>query len=95
MKFSIILAVILSCGLSTGAMAAQQYLQGEAVFVGKGAKNCIVQTGKPDHDGKYEVKCGKDKTLVAPSSMRSNPDQTKTSRTFVCPAGGKPSYFKP
>jgi hypothetical protein len=76
-------------------MAAQQYLQGEAVFVGKGAKNCIVQTGKPNPEGKYEVKCGKDNVLVAPASMRSNPDQTKTSRTFVCPGGGKPCYFKP
>lgn len=95
MKRSIVLALALIATFATTAMAAQQYHQGESVFLDNGAANCIVQTGEPDQEGRYEVKCASDSFLVAPNGMRSNPDQTKTSRTFVCPGGGKPCYFKP
>ena len=38
----------------------------------------VLQKGKPDRQGRYEVKCGTKKQLVSPEGMRSNPDQTKT-----------------
>ena len=94
MKRLIALAFVLSAALAPAAMAAQQYHQGESVFLTNGATNCIVQTPEPDQEGRYEVKCASDSYLVAPDAMRSNPDQTKTSRTFVCPGSGKPCYFK-
>lgn len=95
MKRSIALALTVSLTFATAAMAAQQYHQGESVFLDNDATDCIVQTGEPDQEGRYEVKCAAHSYLVAPNGMRSNPDQTKTSRTFVCPGGGKPCYFKP
>lgn len=95
MKRSIALALVLSLTIAPAAMAAQQYHKGESVFLANGATSCIVQAGEPDQEGRYEVKCASESYLVAPDAMRSNPDQTKTSRTFVCPGGGKPCYFKP
>ena len=65
------------------------------MFLENGATGCIVQAGEPDQDGRYEVKCTSESYRVAPDAMRSNPVQTKTSRTFLCPVGGKPCYFKP
>ena len=75
------------------ASAAQVYYKGEAVILSSG-EDCIVQKGAPDRQGRYEVKCGTKKQMVAPEGMRSNPDQTKTSRYFVC-GGPDGCYFKP
>ena len=93
MKAIIILAFLSACLWSGGATAAQKYYKGEAVILSSG-ENCIVQKGKPDRQGRYEVKCGTKKQLVSPEGMRSNPDQTKTSRFFVC-GGPEGCYFKP
>jgi hypothetical protein len=93
MKATFLLAVVSACLWSGGATAAQKYYKGEAVILSSG-EDCIVQKGKPDRQGRYEVKCGTKKQLVAPEDMRSNPDQTKTSSHFVC-GGPEGCYFKP
>ncbi len=91
------LAVILA---STQAFPAdQKFLVGEGVraspTMSKSGwiENCIVQS-KPNRQGLYKVKCKGEVSLIAPDWMISNPDQSTTSRTFVCPGGGKPCYFK-
>lgn len=94
MKHLMFVAAMIGAGLSP-AVAAQQYHQGEAVFLNNGATGCIVQSHETDDQGRYEVLCGSQGYMIAPNAMRSNPDQTRTSRYFVCPGGGKPCYFKP
>ena len=97
------IAIVLACVcLSAGvAYAAQpQFLVGEGVSASPTMKksgwrkNCIVQGG-PSKAGLFSVKCGTEVFDVDPRWIKSNPDQTKTSRRFVCPGQGKPCYFKP
>lgn len=90
---AVAIAIFCACLWTGGALAAQKFHKGEAVILDNG-DDCIVQKGKPDRQGRYEVKCGDEKLLVAPDGMRSNPDQTKTSRYFVC-GGPDGCYFKP
>ena len=97
MRAAIIALAIL---LTAPALAANpQFLVGEGVRASPSMtkngwiENCIVQSA-PNRQGLYEVKCKGEVSLIAPEWMVSNPDQTKTSRTFVCPGGGKPCYFK-
>ena len=98
MRFFILVAALLSVSAPVSA-ASPQFLVGEGVRASPAMtktgwlENCIVQSA-PNRQGLYKVKCNGEVSLIAPEWMVSNPDQTTTSRTFVCPGGGKPCYFK-
>lgn len=89
------------CMFSSITWAAKPlFLQGEGVSASPTMKkagwikNCIVQSG-PNRQDLYLVRCKGTDSQIAPAWIKSNPDQSKTSRYFVCPGEGKRCYFKP